>query len=194
MFQKFAWLLATCVKTLYISTWIRRSWQARALYIAVTWSILGILTRAKSLKIITLRASDFDFNSGSVAFKTDQPWDLLKIKIFHFLLLERAYSPWYKYECLVVSWDHIFFRASMCYAFLFKILNHLLFKASGATNKMQNGKRTRLKVSEEVCWFRLIPNEAFNKSFNPQFITARSISTPVEKRKIPRKNENIKGK
>ena len=81
-----------------------------------------------------------------------------------------------------------------CYAFLFKILNHLRFKVSGATNKMQNGKRTRLKVSQEVCWSRLIPNEAVKKSFNPQFITARSIFTPVEKRKIPRKNENIKGK
>ena len=52
-----------------------------------------------------------------------------------------------------------------CYATLFKFLNHLLFKARGATNKMQNGERTRVEVSDEVCWFRLIPNEAAKKSF-----------------------------
>ena len=52
-----------------------------------------------------------------------------------------------------------------CYAFLFKIVNHLLFKASGATNEMQNGERTRVEVSDEMCWFRLIPNEAAKKSF-----------------------------
>ena len=97
----------------------------------------------------------------------NQPRDLLKIEILHFLLLDWAYSSRYKYECLVILWDHIFFRASMTryYAFLFKILNHLLFKVSGATNKIQSGeKRTWLKVSDEVDWSRLIPYEAINIS------------------------------
>ena len=52
-----------------------------------------------------------------------------------------------------------------CYAFLFKFLNHLLFKASGATNEMQNGERTRIEVSDEMSWFRLNPNETAKKSF-----------------------------
>ena len=74
------------------------------------------------------------------------------------------------------------------YAFLFKILNHLLFEVSGATNKIQSGeKRTWLKVSDEVDWSRLIPYEAIQESFNSQFITARSICAPVKKGPIPRK-------
>ena len=123
----------------------------------------------------------------------NQPRDLLKIEILHFLLLDWAYSSWYKYECLVILWDHVFFRASMtrCYAFLFKILNHLLFKVSGATNKIQSGeKRTWLKVSDEVDWSRLIPYEAIQESFNSQFITARRICAPVKKGPIPRKKWN----
>ena len=56
-----------------------------------------------------------------------------------------------------------------------------------ATDKKQSGERTRLKVCDEVGWSRLIPYEAVQESFNPLFITARSIFTPVKKRPIPRK-------
>ena len=67
-----------------------------------------------------------------------------------------------------------------CYAFMCKILDHLFFKVSMATDKKQRGERTPLKVCDEMCWSGLIPYEAIQKSFNPQFITTRSIFTPVK--------------
>ena len=159
---------------------------------------LGNKLKRSIQKILTLCASDFyppppPPNPSFVA-SANQPWDLLKIEILHFLFFEWAYSSWYKYECLVVPWDHIPFRASMtrCYAFSFKIPNHLIYKVSGATNKIQNGERTQLKVSDEVGWSRLFPYKAVHELFISQFITAWSIFTPVKKGPIPWKNETLK--
>ena len=73
-----------------------------------------------------------------------------------------------------------------CYAFMYKIQDHLLFKVSMATDKKQRRERTWLKVCDEVCWSGLIPYEAIQESFNPQVITTRSIFSPVKKKPIPR--------
>ena len=87
---------------------------------------------------------------------------LPEINVIYVLLVKWAYSSWQKHKCFVLSRYHIFHWTAISkrYVSFFKILYHLLFKVSRATNKEQNVWNIWTKVSGETCSSGLLSSGA----------------------------------
>ena len=100
----------------------------------------------------------FEPSRNGEIFYTSLP----EINVIYFLLIKWAYSSWQKHKCVVLSRYHIFNRTvnSKSYVCFFKMLYHLLFKVSRATNKDQNVWNVWTKVSGETCSSGLLSSGA----------------------------------
>ena len=123
---------------------------------------------------------------------------LPEINAIYVLLIKWAYSSWQRHKCFVtvLSRYHTFHRTAISkprYVSVFKILYHLLFKVSRATNKEQNVWNIWTKVSDETCCSWLRSSEAGKITEDPQSIRSGVFFTPLEKKRISRikKSKNV---
>ena len=119
-----------------------------------------------------------------------QQMSLPEMNVIYVLLIKWAYSSWQKHKCFVavLSRYHIFHRSAISkrYVSFFKILCHLLFKVSRATNKGQNVWNIWTKVSDETCCSGRRSSEAGKVSWDPRPISPGVFFKPLQKIRISR--------
>ena len=111
--------------------------------------IVNVLQIWSTLAVCQEFAAGFEpSRNGKIFYKS-----LPEINVIYFLFIKWEYSSWQKHKCFVLSRYHIFHRNAISkrYVSFFKILYHLLFKVSRATNKGQNVWNVWTKVSDETC-------------------------------------------
>ena len=112
--------------------------------------------------------------------------------IIHALIIEWTYSSWYKNKCFVLSWYHILLRTaiSIYHVSIFKILYHRMSKVCMTTNKAQNFRKIRTKVSKETCWSARLAYQSGHVANNSKSFNTGVFLTPVEKIGISGRTKN----